>query len=176
MSQIVPDQKNWTVVLETVCQQCAYDVRNISLSDVIAQLPVYVDRYIQVLARPDAQTRTNPARWSDQEYVAHVAEMLQVMVGRFSLMLEQDDPTFPNWDQDQAADEGNYNSLTAGEVAERLREGATQYAAKLSAIDPTQYSRRGLRSNGAAFTVETLNQYAWHDIVHHRWDLTAETS
>ena len=76
MSQIVPDQKNWTVVLETVCQQCAYDVRNISLSDVIGQLPAYVDRYIQVLARPDAQTRTNPARWSDQEYVAHVAEML----------------------------------------------------------------------------------------------------
>ncbi|MFC9935404.1 DinB family protein [Glutamicibacter sp. NPDC127525] len=176
MSQIVPDGKDWTVVLDTVCAQCAVDVRGISPGDAMAQLPVCVDRYIEVLARPDAQTHTNPARWSDQEYVAHVAEMLQVMTGRLDLMLEHDDPEFPNWDQDRAADEGNYNSLPAGQVAELLRESAARYAAKLSSIGPAQYSRRGLRSNGAAFTIETLNQYAWHDVMHHLWDLAPQTS
>lgn len=174
MSQIVPDIKDWTVVLDTVCEQCGYDVRGIAPKDAIAQLPGYVERYIEVLSRPDAATRTNPARWSDQEYVAHVAEMLQVMTGRFTLMLEHEAPTFPNWDQDHAADEGNYNARSASEVAELLRKNAAGYAAKLESLDPAQHSRRGLRSNGAAFTVETLNQYAWHDLVHHLWDLGVE--
>ncbi|RWZ82175.1 DinB family protein [Glutamicibacter sp. HZAU] len=176
MSQIVPDGKDWTVVLDTVCEQCGYDVRGISPGDSIEQLPGHVERYISVLARPDAATRTNPARWSDQEYVVHVAEMLEVMTGRFTLMLERDEPEFPNWDQDQAADDGNYNALPSSEVAELLRKNAAGYAAKLEGMDPVQYSRRGLRSNGAAFTVETLNQYAWHDHVHHLWDLGVEIS
>lgn len=171
MSRIVPDDKDWTVVLQRVCEQCAYDVRRISLDDAIAQLPVLVERYLQALARPDAQQRTDPARWSDQEYVAHVADMLLVMVQRLDLMLDQRDPVFPNWDQDQAAEAGDYNSLAASAVAERLREAATRYAAKLSSIEAPEQARRGLRSNGAAFTVETLNQYAWHDLVHHLWDL-----
>ena len=176
MSQIVPDGKDWTVVLDTVCEQCGYDVRGISPGDAFEQLPGHVERYISVLSRPDAATRTNPARWSEQEYVAHVAEMLEVMTGRFTLMLERDEPEFPNWDQDQAAEAGNYNALGAGQVAELLRKNAAGYAAILESLDPAQYSRRGLRSNGAAFTVETLNQYAWHDLVHHLWDLGVEIS
>ena len=70
MSQIVPDGKDWTIVLDTVCEQCGYDVRGISPGDAIEQLPGHVERYISVLSRPDAAIRTNPARWSEQEYVA----------------------------------------------------------------------------------------------------------
>jgi len=176
MSEIVPDQKNWTFVLESVCPQCRYDVRAVTPADVIGQLPDGVERYVAALSRPQARVRTSPARWSDQEYAAHVAQMLEIMNGRLDLMLQHDDPTFPNWDQDQAAAEGNYNALEPGDVVTRLRDAATKYAQKLGSIDEASYSRRGLRSNGSAFTVESLNQYAWHDFVHHLWDLDSSAS
>lgn len=172
MSQIIPDDKNWTFVLESVCAECSYDVRDVSPEDVVAQLPEYVEHYVPFLMREEARTRINPQRWSDQEYVVHVAEMMVVMNQRLDLMLSQTDPTFPNWDQDQAAEEGNYNSLSAAEAEQKLRSAAADYAAKLQSIEPSLYSRKGLRSNGAAFTVETLTQYAWHDIVHHLRDLS----
>ncbi|KSU66726.1 maleylpyruvate isomerase N-terminal domain-containing protein [Arthrobacter sp. NIO-1057] len=171
MSEIVPDQKNWTFVLESICPECQYDVRTVSVSDVIEQLPDAIQRYEAALAGPEVRVRTNPARWSVQEYVTHVAHMLVVMNHRLDLMLEQDDPTFPNWDQDQAANEGNYNALDTDEVIRQLHQASTGYTDKLGSIDEDSYSRRGLRSNGSAFTVETLNQYAWHDVVHHLWDL-----
>ncbi|UUX59629.1 DinB family protein [Glutamicibacter halophytocola] len=176
MSEIVPDQKNWTFVLDSVCPQCRYDVRTVAPADVIANLPDGLERYIAVLSRPQARLRTSPSRWSDQEYVAHVAHMLVIMDGRLDLMLEHDEPVFPNWDQDQAAEEGNYNALEPEEVAAWLRSAASKYAEKLRSIDEASYSRRGLRSNGSAFTVESLNQYAWHDFVHHLWDLDSSAS
>jgi len=176
MSEIVPDQKNWTFVLESVCPECGYDVRAVTAKDVIEQLPEGVERYVAVLSRPEARVRTNSARWSDQEYITHVAHMLVIMNGRLDLMLEHDEPTFPNWDQDQAADEGNYNALEPEEVAAQLRSAASKYAEKLGSIDEDSYSRRGLRSNGSAFTVESLNQYAWHDFVHHLWDLDSHAA
>ncbi|WP_313811949.1 DinB family protein [Glutamicibacter sp.] len=172
MSQIIPDDKNWTFVLDSVCQECNYDVRSITPDDVVSQLEDYVERFVPLLSSPQARTRTDPARWSDQEYIVHVAQMLLVMEQRLVLMLENTEPTFPNWDQDQAAEEGDYNQFSAEEAEAMLRAAAEAYGAKLASIDLVDYSRRGLRSNGSAFTVETLNQYAWHDLVHHLWDLT----
>lgn len=176
MSEIVPDQKNWTFVLDEVCSECGYDVRSISPRDVIEQLPDGVERYLQALARPQARLRTIPTRWSDQEYVTHVAHMLVIMTERLDLMLSQEQPTFPNWDQDQAAEEGHYNSLAPQEVASQLRQAGAAYAEKLANIPESSYVRRGLRSNGSAFTVESLNQYAWHDFMHHLWDLESGTN
>lgn len=173
MSQIVPDGKDWTFVLREVCSECGQDMRGLSPQDAVEQLPGVVERYAAVLDRPEARTRNNPARWSDQEYVVHVAEMLEVMSGRLDLMLEQSDPGFPNWDQDEAADRGGYNDLEPAQAAQMLRAAADSYAAKLSGITPEKYSRRGIRSNGSSFTVKTLNRYAWHDVVHHLWDLNA---
>ncbi|MGO2052522.1 methyltransferase type 12 [Arthrobacter sp. MYb211] len=173
MTEIIPDDKNWTFVLESVCTECHHDVRNVSPADVIEQLPQLVDRYLLALRRPQAQERTSPTRWSDQEYVLHVAEMLVTMTRRLELMTTQDDPTFPSWDQDQAAEKGNYNQLEVDEAAARLRAAASLYSNKLARIDSSDYGRKGLRSNGAAFTVATLNQYAWHDVLHHIWDLKA---
>lgn len=171
MSQIIPDDKDWTVVLKEPCHECAQDVRSATPEDIVGQLPQKVDRLLSVLDRSTARERPDPARWSEQEYVVHVARMLQVMVHRLNLMLTEDDPVFPNWDQDQDAIEGNYNLLAPDRAATELRESATDFAARLQGISPHDYHRKGLRSNGAAFTIVSLAQYAWHDVVHHLWDV-----
>lgn len=173
MSEIIPDDKNWTFVLDSTCHECHHDVRHVSPRDVIELLPQIVDRFQLVLQRTNARIRSNPARWSDQEYVIHVADMLMVMEHRLELMAANDSPTFPNWDQDQAANNGNYNSVAAQDAKIRLQAAAGKYSRRLASFAPEDLTREGLRSNGSAFTVTTLNQYAWHDVLHHVWDLKA---
>lgn len=160
MAGIIPDQKDWTFVLKERCAECGQDVRAVTCEDIVEELPERVQRLQAVLDRAGARQRPSPQRWSDQEYVAHVAQMLQVMVQRFNLMLCEDDPTFPNWDQDQAAEQGDYNGLDTAQASHALQEAASRFSTRLDGISPQDYHRRGLRSNGAAFTITSLAQYA----------------
>lgn len=171
MSEIIPDNKDWTIVLSEPCQECGQDVRGLTPEVITARFTQQIQDFFPVLERPTSRERQDPTRWSDQEYVVHVAQMLQVMVQRLNLMLSQDAPTFPNWDQDQAAVLGQYHLLEPAEAAGLLRAAAAEFTTRLQGISPRDYERQGLRSNGAAFTIITLTQYAWHDVLHHAWDV-----
>lgn len=48
---------------------------------------------------------------------------------------------------------------------------AEQTAAAFAAVEDSQLDRRGLRSDGSAFTVDTLARYFLHDALHHVWDV-----
>ncbi|MCG3005180.1 hypothetical protein KZ291_31870, partial [Escherichia coli] len=77
MEGIVPDDKDWTVVLDEICTECAHDVRSTTPEEIVDELPDKVDRYLLALHREHARERTDPSRWSVQEYVVHVADMLR---------------------------------------------------------------------------------------------------
>lgn len=107
------------------------------------------------------------------EYGAHIRDVFEVFTERLELMLREDNPTFPNWDQDQAAIDRNYSSLLPEEVAAELVQNGLDAAAAFGAVSEELWNRRGLRSNGAAFTVVTLTGYFLHDVVHHLHDVNA---
>ena len=92
---------------------------------------------------------------------------------RLGLMLTREEPTFPDWDQDQAAVDGDYRGREAGEVADSFRAGAEATGAAFGAVPEPAWDRRGQRGDGAAFTVTTLARYLLHDIRHHLHDVGA---
>ena len=89
-------------------------------------------------------------------------------------MLTQDDPTFDNWDQDQTALDERYGEQDPEVVAEELEEAAQQLVDQVQGLRPDQWDRRGRRSNGSEFTVQTFLQYLLHDVIHHLWDVTGQ--
>jgi hypothetical protein len=91
---------------------------------------------------------------------------------RVRLMLDEDDPVFPNWDQDETAIADDYPSQDPGTVATELFDAASTVADTYDSVPADAWSRRGLRSNGSEFTVATIAVYHLHDIVHHAWDVT----
>ena len=167
IEQPTPDAKDWTVVLTEVCAECGIDVRALHPGQVAALLRGSVPLFTAALRAPGAREHKDPKVWSTHEYCAHVADMLQVMNARLALMLEVDAPTFPDWDPDEAALRGAYAQLPAAEVARRLDDSASLFAAALESLADEQMPRMGTRSNGAVFTTATLAQYAWHDAAHH---------
>jgi hypothetical protein len=89
-------------------------------------------------------------------------------------MLTEDTPTFANWNQDETAIEERYKEQDPEVVADELEAVAQRFVARIQSLKPEQYRRRGIRSDGAEFTVVTFIQYFLHDVIHHLWDVTGQ--
>ncbi len=172
-TQIPPDTKDWTWVLDAPCPECGEAVGGIEVTDVPALVRATIPRWRAALAAPDARARPAPTTWSPLEYGAHVRDVHRVFLERLRLMLDDDGARFANWDQDEAAVAGRYSELDPAAVAEELARDAEDLAATAAAVRPEQESRRGLRSNGSEFTVRSLLQYYLHDNLHHLVDVGA---
>ena len=168
---IVPDTKDWTWVLERPCPECGFEPAAQSFADLPARIHDTAMAWSDVLARADVGVRPEPAVWSPLEYACHVRDVHVVFAERVRLMLEVDEPAFANWDQDATAVESSYGSQDAGHVAAELIEAAGTVAGLYATVTDATRGRRGLRSNGSVFTVESLGSYHLHDVVHHLHDV-----
>jgi len=172
-TQILPDTKDWTWVVDRACPECGESVGTLALADIPGAILDTVPRWRAALAAPGVRSRPEPTTWSPLEYGAHVRDVHEVFHARLRLMLAEDGARFANWDQDEAALEGRYGELEPAVVAEELSRRAEALAADVAAISPAAETRRGLRSNGSEFTVLSLLQYYLHDSLHHLHDVGA---
>lgn len=170
---IAPDTKDWTWVLEQPCVDCGFDPAAQTLAEVPGLIHDTAMTWSEVLRRPDVNQRPAPDVWSPLEYACHIRDVHRLFALRIEQMLAEDDPTFDNWDQDETAITGNYAEQDPVEVAVDLIEAAGHVAGIYSTVTPETALRSGLRSNGSAFTVETLGLYHLHDVVHHVHDVDA---
>jgi hypothetical protein len=101
-----------------------------------------------------------------------VRDVFLIFRTRLQLMLDQDDPIFPNWNQDETALIERYSEQDPVVVAPQLLDAADLLAADFARLTDQQWLRRGRRSDGAHFTVESFARYLIHDPVHHLYDVT----
>ncbi|WP_323959390.1 DinB family protein [Arthrobacter sp. JZ12] len=166
---IEPDTKDWTWVLQRACNECGFDPADYPPQAISQHHRDAFPRWQRVLERADASERADENAWSGLEYSAHVRDVYLLFTERTQLMLDEDDPQFENWDQDRTAEEKNYAAEDPRRVGEELATAGERYAALLDTV--TDWDRTGLRSNGSRFTIGTLTQYGWHDVVHHLHDV-----
>lgn len=168
---IVPDDKDWTWVLERPCPECGFDARSIDVTEVGDLIRANASAWQRVLAAPDAGRRPSPDRWSPLEYACHVRDVFRLFAERLDLMLTQDGPRYANWDQDATAIEDDYAGQSPVAVAVELTRAGAALADRFDAVEGDQWQRTGHRSDGAEFTVDTFARYFMHDPVHHLWDV-----
>ena len=169
---IVADTKNWTWVIERPCPECGFDARLYADADIAPAILDNARSWPAVLARPTVRDRPNDSTWSPLEYAAHVRDVMSVYRERLRLMVETDDPLYPNWDQDETAVAEKYNEQDPAVVGVQLGANAEDIAGAFDVLTPAQWQRVGRRSDGASFTVSSMAKYMTHDLVHHRWDVS----
>ena len=167
---IEPDTKDWTWVLDRPCPECGYDGSLVHPGDLVDLVHRNTRAWFDVLDDPDAAVRPAAHVWSRLEYACHVRDVHRVFAGRVQLMLAEDDPGFPDWDQDASAVQGRYGEQDPATVSVELVEAAADAAAAYASVGE-RWQRTGRRSNGSVFTVETLGRYHLHDVVHHLHDV-----
>jgi len=169
---IAPDTKDWTWVLERPCAECGFDPAGVRPAEVPARIRANVAEWRRLLDHEAVGERPAPDRWSALEYACHVRDVFDLFDRRLHLMLDEDGPRFANWDQDATAVEDGYAAQDPAVVGPELLAAAAAVAEQYAAVPPDAWHRRGTRSNGSEFTVESLGRYHLHDVVHHLHDIT----
>jgi hypothetical protein len=169
---IEPDDKDWTWVLDRACPECGFDASAVPASDVARRIRKDAIDWLTRLQRPGATERPRPGVWSVLEYGCHVRDVHRIFNHRIQLMLNEHEPTFPNWDQDATALAENYGAQDPIAVADELLDAATTVAETYASVPADAWPRRGLRSNGSEFTISSIARYHLHDVVHHAWDVS----
>ncbi|MFK7917397.1 MAG: DinB family protein [Ilumatobacter sp.] len=172
--QVIPEDRDWTWVLERPCPECGFDAGSFPVSEMGVAIRRNAASWAAVLGgdRATLATRRRSDRWSDLEYSAHVRDVFRLYLDRLTLMLERNDPLYPNWDQDASAVEERYNDQDPTVVRDELLADAEALASGFDAVCDADWKRTGRRSDGAAFTVTSFARYLIHDPVHHLWDVT----
>ncbi len=169
---ITPDTKDWTWVLDRPCPECGFDTQSFPRTAIPDLLRANAAAWQDALTGADPGSRPRPEVWSPLEYACHVRDVCRIYLERLNLMLTQDDPHYPNWDQDRTAVDDHYSTQDPHTVATELRAAADALAAAFAAVTGPQWLRPGTRSDGAHFTVESFARYFLHDPVHHLHDVT----
>lgn len=145
------------------------------MAQILTAAPGVVRKFRTALEdRPDAGQRPDEHTWSLLEYGAHLRDVCHVFRGRVRSMLLHEAPSYPDWDQNEAAAEGGYQDLDPVRVADELATAAGDLLRDAAALSGDELARTGLRSDGFEFTVQTLLQYFFHEVVHHWWDVSGE--
>jgi hypothetical protein len=170
---IPPDTKDWTWVLREPCPDCGFDASLPARDDLAPLVREVARRWQAAMASvDDVGRRPDPIVWSPLEYSCHVRDVFAIAAYRVGLMLDEDDPLFANWDQDETAVAEDYGSQDPDVVVPDLVARAQEFADALAAVGPDQWERSGRRSDGAVFTVESCGRYLLHDPIHHLTDVT----
>jgi hypothetical protein len=169
---IEPDGKDWTWVLERPCPECGFVASGVDVATLGTAFRENAASWATALAGPGVAARPRGDVWSVLEYACHVRDVHRLFDERVRLMLGADEPRFANWDQDETAVTERYDEQDPAVVGPDLVAAAGAVADRYDAVPPDAWTRRGLRSNGSEFTVETLGRYHLHDVVHHLHDVT----
>jgi len=168
---IEPDSKDWTWVLSRPCPECGFAPNTVHHTEVADRIRADAAEWAPRLARPGVKNRPEPTVWSTLEYGCHIRDVHRIFDHRVRLMLDEDEPRFPNWDQDETALADDYAAQDPAMVATELFDAAVIVADTYTRVPDDAWSRRGLRSNGSEFTIASIAIYHLHDIVHHAHDV-----
>jgi len=168
---ITPDDKNWTWVLDRECPECGFDAGSFDPNVMPDAVRSNAKEWAELLRDERVRRRPAPDKWSALEYGCHVRDVFVLFNERLRLMLENDDPTYQNWDQNATAISERYDEQDPADVLPALMHAADALAARFSAVHGAQWTRTGNRSDGAKFTVHSFAQYLIHDPIHHAHDV-----
>ena len=168
---IEPETKSWTWVLERKCEECGFDTRPFPVDEIGRLSRKAAEPWPALLAHPLVRVRPREDCWSALEYGCHVRDVFRLGVYRVHRMLEEDDPRFENWDQNETAVAERYDLQDPPAVANELLTAATALADLYDTVQTDQWQRPGLRSDGSPFTVDSFGRYFLHDPMHHIVDV-----
>ena len=168
---IVPDTKDWTWVLDKRCDECSFDAGAFPLDELPEMIRSNAREWRPLLQHPHVAEQPSDDRWSGLEYACHVRDVFRLYDYRLHLMLDEDDPSYPNWDQDQAAIGQNYGGEDPAKVTNEIEVAGDTLADSFASVEGGQWERTGTRSDGARFTVESFARDFVHDPIHHLHDV-----
>ena len=115
-----------------------------------------------------AQTATDgPDGWSIVEVVCHLRDFDEFFYGRAVMMLEQDHPALPAYDQDALAIERDYAHQNLGEALAALRQSRERFIQFFRDLTDEQWERNAIHPEHGEWTMtDAVMQVGLHTVDH----------
>jgi len=136
---------------------------------VMAELIPWVDQRVRGLDDARLRRPEKPGKWSVLEVLQHLADTELVYGYRMRMILTNDTPPLPGYDQDVWAREFHYRELPLAETLAQLGALRTANLRLYRSLGADQRKRAGLHSERGPESVEhILRMIGAHDLVHRR--------
>jgi hypothetical protein len=168
---IIPDDKDWTWILERPCPECHFSTASLELTSMAEVVLELATAWQRVVLGPEVRKRPSASTWSPLEYSCHVRDVFSLYATRLRAMIANSGVAYPNWDQDAAAIALDYEHADPVTVARELDENGRDLAHAFATVDGDLWGNLGTRSDGKTFTIATFAQYFAHDPIHHLYDV-----
>jgi len=178
------ETRDWTVITRESCAECGFDPATVTAGAVPSRIRATVPRWEAVLTAPGPagagrlRDRPAPHTWSPLEYACHVRDVCRTFTARLAQIrdtpAEAGPALFDDWDQNAAQVQGRYNAQDPAEVARAYAAAADTLAEAFARVAADEWSREGMRGDGARFTALSLAAYLIHDLEHHLADAGAD--
>ena len=136
---------------------------------VLAELVPWLERRLAglddaTLRRPEA-----PDKWSPIEVLQHLADAELVAGWRVRIILTQDNPALPGFDQDAFARDLRYRDIPLAEAMAQLAGVRNANLRLYRSLAPAELDRAGRHAERGTETVaHIIRMMAGHDLVHRR--------
>jgi len=136
---------------------------------VMAELIPWLERRVQGIAEPVLRHPEGPGKWSVVQVIQHLADSDLVAAYRIKMILSQDRPSIPGYDQDQWASEGRYAEVPLALALDQLRAMRAANLHLWARLTPQQLERVGIHAErGPESAGYLLRLMGAHDLVHRR--------
>jgi hypothetical protein len=136
---------------------------------VMAELTPWLDDRLRGVAEAVLRKPEKPGKWSVLQVIQHLADSDLVMGYRIRMVLTQDRPPLPGYDQDQWASEFRYDQVPLQLALAQLRALRAANLHLWASLTPVQLRREGLHAErGPESIAHLLRLLGAHDLVHRR--------
>jgi hypothetical protein len=130
--------------------------------------PVILNAILKDVSQERAQQATDgPDGWSIVEIVCHLRDYENIFLERAHMMLDQDNPKLPGYNQEELARERNYKIQNLREAFDGYVSSRQSFVHLLSGLSDEQWHRPGRHPNwGDINMLELGTNAALHDLNH----------
>jgi uncharacterized damage-inducible protein DinB len=135
----------------------------------LAATPVLLEHLLEGITDTELDRRPDPERFTLREAVAHVADWEGIWLERMRLIVAEEDPYLPGYDEGQWAVDHDYAHADLGEQLAKFRAGREVLTAFLADLPPEAYGRVGRHGEIGLLTLGDLATLVLaHDAYHLR--------
>jgi DinB family protein len=137
--------------------------------EVMAELLPWLDARLEGLSESEIRTPEAPGKWAVIQVIQHLADSDLVAGYRIRMIVAENRPALPGYDQDRWATEFEYARVPVSAALGQLRALRTANLALWNRLSPEQLERQGLHSERGPESARRLLQLMGaHDLVHRR--------
>lgn len=117
--------------------------------------------------------RPSPEVWSVNAYTQHLADASGVILQRIDLILAQDRPYLPYWDEAADAEANRIDESPADDSIHVLEERVSRFGERMRTLPPGAWERVGIHELAGEIQLSEIAHDMAHETEHHAQDIRA---